>query len=151
MAMLHWGSEFNDTISATQNTIRDLMLENGVDAIIGTHPHYVQKMEFNRENSTFVAYSLGDFFGDAARAGSEYSVILDLEITKNNDTGETKITGFTYTPIFTVAEEGQPLKVVRIQEAMESYEAGHMDRVSQETYEKMKYALMRIEARINGK
>jgi len=76
---------------------------------------------------------------------------LDLEITKNNDTGETKVTGFTYTPIFTVAEENQPLKVVRIQEAMESYEAGHMDRVSPETYEKMKYALTRIEARINGK
>ena len=151
VALLHWGSEFNDTISATQNTIRDLMLENGVDAIIGTHPHYVQKMEFNQENGTFVAYSLGDFFGDAARAGSEYSVILDLEITKNNDTGETKVTGFTYTPIFTVAEEDQPLKVVRIQEAIASYEAGHMDRVSPETYEKMKYALTRIEARINGK
>ncbi len=151
VAMLHWGSEFNDTVSATQNTIRDLMLEGGVDAIIGTHPHYVQKMEFNAEKGTFVAYSLGDFFGDATRAGSEYSVVLDLEITKNNDTGETKITNFSYTPIFTVAEEDQSLRVARIQEAIRAYEAGHLDRVSQASYEKMKYALTRIEARINGK
>lgn len=150
VALLHWGSEFNDTISSTQENIRDLMLENGVDAIIGTHPHYVQKMDFNKENSTFVAYSLGDFFGDAARAGSEYSVVLDLEITKNNDTGETKITNFAYTPIFTVAEEDQPLRVMRIGEAISAYESGHLDRVSEATYEKMKYALKRIEARING-
>ena len=32
-----------------------------------------------------------------------------------------------------------------------AYEAGHLDRVSQTSYEKMKYALTRIEARINGK
>ena len=150
VALLHWGSEFNDTISETQGSIRDLMLENGVDAIIGTHPHYVQKMEYNQESGTFVSYSLGDLFGDAARAGSEYSVVLNLEITKNNHTGETSITNFYYTPIFTVAEENQPLRIVRIREAISAYEAGHLDRVSESTYEKMKYALTRIEARIQG-
>ena len=150
VALLHWGSEFNDTISKTQDKICTLMQENGVDAIIGTHSHYLQKMVLDQEAGTFVAYSLGDFTGDAARSGSEYSVVLDLEISKNTETGETKVTGFSYTPIFTVVEPGKPLRVVRIHEAIAAYEAGYLDRVSQETYEAMKYALTRIEARIHG-
>jgi len=148
IALVHWGSEFNNTISESQERIRKLMQEKGVDAIIGTHSHYVQKMQFDPEAGTFVAYSMGDFLGDAQRAGSEYSVILELEITKDNATGETKITGYDYVPIFTVAEEGKPLRVVRIREAMKAYEDGFIDRISKETYDAMAYALERIEARI---
>ena len=150
VALLHWGSEFNDTISQSQTQICTLLQEKGVDAIIGTHSHYVQQMVFDEAAGTFVAYSLGDFLGDAQRSGSEYSVILDLEITKNNVSGETEITGYSYTPIFTVAEEGKPLKVLRIREAMKAYEEGYIDRVCQVSYDAMAYALQRIEARVHG-
>ena len=150
IAMLHWGSEYNNTISASQERIVSLMQEKGVDAIIGTHSHYVQQMALDEETGMFVAYSLGDFFGDADRAGSEYSVILDLEITKNNTTGQTAITGYNYTPIFTVSEKGLALKVVRLESAMEAYDEGFLDRVSEKTYEDMLYAIERVRARVSG-
>ncbi len=150
IALLHWGSEFNNTISKSQETIVNLMQANGVDAIIGTHSHYVQKINFDPEKGQLVAYSLGDFFSDAKRAGSEYSVVLDLEITKDNRSGKAKITGYSYTPIFTVHEAEKPLKVVRIREAMEAYQSGYYQKVSQETYDKMVYAMSRIEDRIAG-
>lgn len=150
ITLLHWGSEFNNTISASQSSIVKLLQENGVDAIIGTHSHYVQKMTFDAQSGQFVAYSLGDFFSDAKRAGSEYSVVLDLEITKDNTTGKAKITNYSYTPIFTVHEEGQPLRVVRIAEAVEAYKNGYLQKVSVETYDQMLYALQRIEARVAG-
>ena len=150
IALVHWGSEYNDKISASQQTIEDLLLRNGVTAIIGTHSHFVQQMKLDAENGTFVAYSLGDFFGDGDRAGTEYSVILELEITKDHETGITKVTGFTTTPIFTVHEEEKPLRVLRIREAMHAYEESYVDRVSEETYNDMAYALKRIEDRIKG-
>ena len=150
IALLHWGSEFNDTISESQKEICTLMQTNGVDAIIGTHSHYVQQMVYEPISGTFVAYSLGDFFGDAARAGSEYSVILDLEITKDNASGSTRITNYSYTPIFTVAEEEKPLRVVRIDQAITAYEGEYISRVNADTYAAMKYALERIEKRVNG-
>ena len=150
VAMVHWGSEFNDTISTTQNKICKLLQENGADVIIGTHPHYVQKITFDEKTGAFVAYSLGDFFGDATRAGSEYSILLDLEITKDNNSGKTRVTGYSYTPIFTVREEGKPLRVVRINTAMASYDNYYIDRVTKETYDAMKYALTRIAARTKG-
>ena len=149
VVLLHWGSEFNDQISDTQQDLVALFQKLGADAIIGTHPHYVQKMTLNEETGFFVAYSLGDFFGDAARAGSEYSVILDLEITKDNRSGDTSITGYSYTPIFTVTEKGRPARVLRIHEAMTARDELFLDRISDETYAAMEYALGRIEARIH--
>lgn len=150
VALLHWGSEFNNTISASQEEIAKLLQSYGVDAIIGTHSHYVQKMTLDETSGQFIAYSLGDFFSDGKKSGSEYSVVLDLEITKDNTTGETKITNYTYTPIFTVHDPGMPLRVVRIQEAMAAYESNYINKISEDTYNQMLYAQSRIEARIAG-
>lgn len=149
VAMLHWGSEFNDTVSSSQEEIVELMQKGGVDAIIGTHSHYVQKMTLSPDTGNFVAYSLGDFLGDAERPGTEYSVVLDLEITRNNHTDQTRVTNFSYTPIFTVTDKGES-RVMRIDTAMAAYENGFIDAVSQTAYEGMKYALERIEARIKA-
>ena len=148
VAMLHWGSEFNDTVSESQEDIVYLLQERGVDAIIGTHPHYVQQMTYNPETGQFVAYSLGDLISDGERAGTEYSVILNLEITKSGR--NTKITGYTYTPIFTIAERGNPLRSVRIAEAMSAYDSNYVKRVKEATYDDMAYALTRVEERIRG-
>ena len=150
VVMLHWGSEFNNTISKSQEEIVELLRAHDVDAILGTHSHYVQKVDFNKETGKVLAYSLGDFFSDASRSGSEYSIVLDLEITKDNKTGDAKITNCAYTPIFTVSEENKPLRVVRIKETMAAYESGYLDKVTAETYAKMQYALQRIEARVAG-
>jgi poly-gamma-glutamate synthesis protein (capsule biosynthesis protein) len=149
IALLHWGSEYSDVHSDTQETIRKLMVKEGVDAIIGSHPHFVQRMDFDEQAGTFIAYSLGDFFGDAERTGTDYSVILDLEITKDNVTGITKITGFSYTPIYTVCDDTGLLRVVRLQEAISGYEAGRLGRVTKETYNNMLYGMERIAARIH--
>lgn len=149
IALLHWGSEFNDNISSTQKSIVKLLQSRGVDAIIGSHPHYVQKLELNQETGQFLAYSLGDFLSDATVAGTEYSILLDLEITKSAATGETKITGYSYTPLFSVSTENS-LKVVRLLDAMTAYENGHLDAVSKDIYDDMAYAKKRIEARVKG-
>lgn len=152
IALLHWGSEYNDDISDTQKSIVNLMKKQGVDVIIGTHPHTVQAIEYDELAGTLVAYSLGDFFGDASRGGTNYSIILDLEITKDSSTGTTKVTNYSYTPIYTVSEAESAdgyRRVVRIDKAVEAWEENYLDKVSQSAKESMVHALGRIEARIN--
>ena len=105
-------------------------------------------MDYDPETGSFVAYSLGDLLSDGDRSGTEYSVILNLEITKRG--GSTKITGYSYTPIFTVAERGKQLRSVRIAQAMDAYDGNYIDRVSEKTYQAMAYALERIQARVAG-
>jgi len=150
IVLLHWGSEYNDMISGTQEWIKEIMFDEGADAIIGTHPHYVQSIEFDPEQGTFICYSLGDFLSDATRGGTEYSIILDLEITKNNETDKTRISGYSYTPIFTVAED-DILQLVRLDEAVLTFEAENIDAVQKATYEAMLYAQERVAYRITAK
>ena len=152
IAMLHWGSEFNDTISSTQKRIVSLMQQNGVDAIIGTHSHYVQQMTFNRQSGQFVAYSLGDFLSDGSQAGTNYSVLLDLQITRDGVTGETKITGYDWTPIYLQDQTaaGGSLRLLNLREAMAHYEENGALSFSEADYLAMQAALERIEARVQG-
>ena len=151
IAMVHWGAEYNDTVFEAQEDIAELMIDEGVDIILGTHSHMVHRIDFNQKNSTLVAYSLGDFFGDGSKSGTAYSIILDIQITRDNDMGTTKIDGFTVTPIYTLSEEdgnGQR-RVVRIDESIAAYEVNFVDKVTASAKEAMEYSLERIEARLD--
>ncbi len=150
IALLHWGSEFNDQVSTTQEEIIEIMADGGVDAIVGTHPHYVQKIGFDEKTGMFIAYSLGDFFGDGDKAGTNYSVILDMEITRDGKTGDVKITDYSYVPIYRYESESGEIRLLRIREALTAYENYAIDAVTAEDYEAMKNALTRIESRVNG-
>ena len=157
VALLHWGSENSDKITASQEKIVNLMRKKGVDVILGSHSHLLQKIVFDQKEGTLVAYSLGDFLGNATHAGTNYSIILKVEVTKNGETGETKVTGYSYTPIYTVTSEEcvairqeGARRVFRIREAMYAFENNYVDKVSQSAYDGMTYALTRIEARITG-
>ena len=152
IAMVHWGSEYNDTISPTQKTIVELMQGLGVDAIVGTHSHFVQKVDYNEEKGTVVAYSLGDLLGDAEKAGTNYSILLQLEITRDNLTGQTRITGCDYTGVYVLTPEKDalPLQILRITPALSMYENNHIGRISDLAYENMLYAWKRIQARVTG-
>jgi poly-gamma-glutamate synthesis protein (capsule biosynthesis protein) len=153
VAMLHWGSEYNDTISETQQDIVELMQKNGVDVILGTHPHRVQELSHDSATGNFVAYSLGDFFGDGAKDGTKYSILLDLEITKDNETGLTKVTDFSYTPLYILSEnEGKRgRQVVRVSETMSAYDVNFVDKVTGSAYTGMQTSLTRISNRVEGK
>ena len=153
IALLHWGSEYNDVISDTQEAIVSLMKKEGVDVIIGSHPHLVQQIDYNQAAGTLVAYSLGDFFGNGDRGGSNYSIILDVEITRDNTSGTTRVTGFDYIPIYTLTEEQCDgfRRVVRIREAVKVYQDNYVDKVTKACYEDMQYSLERIESRVSGK
>ena len=151
IALLHWGSEYNDEYSGSQEEIREVLFAGGVAAIVGTHSHRVQGVVFAREAGQFTAYSLGDFFSDTVEAGTNYSVVLNLQITRDNQTGETKLTDYTCTPIYNMKpeESGEAtLRLVRTKTAMESYDIGIYNRISDELYSSMAYSLERIEYRL---
>ena len=152
IALVHWGSEYNDEISTSQKKIRNQMLEGGVDIIVGTHPHLVQQIDYDPVEKTLVAWSLGDFFGDGIMAGTNYSILLDLEITRDNATGDTFLSGYEYIPIFTLKPDQSAAgghRVVRIREAMERYEQNFVGGITEDAYKDMEYALGRIEKRVN--
>ncbi len=153
IAMLHWGSENNDTISKTQESIITLLKKNGVGLILGTHPHLVQEIAYDESDGTLVAYSLGDFYGDGTRGGTNYSIVLDVEITKDSENNTTKVTGYSYTPIYTVTGSQSAdgfQRVVRIDQAMQAYDGNYVDKITASCYSDMAYSLTRIASRTSG-
>ena len=150
IALLHWGSEHNDTVYETQEDIVYIMQEAGVDVILGSHPHRVQYVEYDDLTGRLVAYSLGDFFGDGKKDGTFYSILLELEITKDFEAGITRVTDWSYVPIYTLAEtecDGDR-RVIRIDNAMQAYEANFVDKVTKSCYDNLKFSLERINYRI---
>ena len=129
IAMLHWGSEYDNTITDTQKKIESLLLENGVDVILGSHSHVVGNLtektvqRGNDEKTCFVAYSLGNFFSSQTQSGTMESVLLNLEITKSGKTGQTSITNVGYIPLYILKQEtdGQPqIQVLPVRSAITS-------------------------------
>ena len=151
IALVHWGSEYNDDISSSQEYLVSLLKKNGVDVILGSHSHTLQSVDYDPLKGTLVAYSLGDFYGDAKRGATNYSIILDLEITKDTASGTTKVTDYDYTPIYTVRGEECPdgyQRVVRIEKAVEAYTENYLDKVTAASKDSMLYALQRIVERM---
>lgn len=68
---IHWGQENAFTPNATQRAKAQIMVNNGVDVIIGHHPHVLQPMKWADRpdgGKTLIMYSLGNFL-----SGMQYS------------------------------------------------------------------------------
>lgn len=107
VAMVHWGSEYETTVSSTQEQIANQLIQSGVDVILGSHPHIVGPMELRTvtvdgvEKEVFIAYSLGNFLAAMTREDQTYlneGVVLNLEFTKTGD--ETVISSVDYVPTY---------------------------------------------------
>ena len=68
---IHWGSEYKFERSKSQYELAKLFIKNGVDIILGHHPHVLQNMNIinvksgNSTRKGYVFYSLGNFLFDS--------------------------------------------------------------------------------------
>ncbi len=59
IASFHWGEESSDKPNSTQKRAAHLAIDNGVDLVLGHHPHILQGIE--KYKGKYIAYSLGNF------------------------------------------------------------------------------------------
>ena len=59
MVAMHWGVEYTHEPTKYEKDMAEFLADNGVDVIIGTHPHVVQPVTYIGD--TLVIYSLGNF------------------------------------------------------------------------------------------
>ena len=58
----HWGAEYNENFTKTQQEQAHQIIDAGADVIFGSHPHVVEPMEEYKGKIIF--YSLGNFVFD---------------------------------------------------------------------------------------
>lgn len=89
IASIHWGTEGSNQAEQYQRDLARLMIDSGADAIIGTHPHVLQGIEFYQDKP--IIYSLGNFWFNAK---TMYTCLYELEI----DTTAKEISSVRFIP-----------------------------------------------------
>ena len=154
--MIHWGIEYQTTENAYQDQVADFLLQNGADLILGSHSHVPQPMmertvtlADDTQKTGFVCYSLGNFVSNQSPATvnvnyTDTTAILNLELTKDFETGETTVTNASYVPLLVLnrgAGAADQYAILDVHKCMSDYESGDTSVVSAAVYEKLKYAL----------
>lgn len=135
VALLHWGSEYDDEISETQEEIRDLMFAGGVDAILGTHSHLVDRVEF--ADGKVTAYNLGNLLSTSYN-GRNQGIILKLNFAVKG--GAVTLTDVTYDPIYLASEKetvSGRMEVLNTNNIISLYESQYITRVPDSIYESL--------------
>jgi len=104
IAIVHFGEEYQRTVSPSQRDAAQRLCEAGVDVIIGSHPHVVQPIEkivVERDGELVecvVAWSLGNFVSCQREMYRDSGIILYLEIEKIG--ARTTVCGVSYLPVW---------------------------------------------------
>ena len=155
VACMHWGTEYRTTANSEQEELADFLFENGVDIILGNHPHVLEPMEKRTitledgtEKEVFVVYALGNFTADQRAEITRDSAILNLTITKNSN-GKISIDKANYVPIYmykNVSVKTHKFKILDIESSISKYESGDTSFLSSSSYANLKNQLEKIKS-----
>ena len=155
IACMHWGTEYRTTANEEQQQLADFLFENGVDVILGNHPHVLEPMEKRTvtlsDGTTkygFVIYALGNFICDQNAENTRNSIILNLTITKHTD-GKISIDKVDYIPIYmykNTSAISRKMKLLDIEKTISAYENGTDVSIGEKNYNYLKTQLEKIKS-----
>ena len=153
VACMHWGTEYQTSPNNEQKDLADFLFQNGVNIILGNHPHVLQPFEKRtvtlEDGSTqdgFIIYALGNFICDQNAENTRNSIILNLSITKQVD-GSITVDNIDYIPIYMYKNPSktiQKMKVLNIEKTLNLYETGQDTSIGESTYNYLKTQLSKI-------
>jgi poly-gamma-glutamate capsule biosynthesis protein CapA/YwtB (metallophosphatase superfamily) len=123
IAVLHWGKEYVTKANRKQTNLAEGsgsypgLLAEGVDVILGSHPHVVQRAvgvvrdTASGPKNAYVVYSMGNFLSDMIRWRTDSGVIVYVHIQKRGQ--EVKVTGLSYMGVY-IQQVGSYPRGVRI-------------------------------------
>lgn len=153
---MSWGTEFATEPNEQQVEIADFLFENGADIIIGGHCRVPQRMELRtvkdaegNERTGFICYSLGNMLSCQNDEYTDISALVNIQLTKDTDTGEVWISNVSYKPIYMadlydygINDYGWHYRMVDLHAAINSYESGTpWEFITDEVYRDMADAL----------
>ncbi len=102
VAVMHVGIEYDQDIDEETQAWTDLFLEEGVDIVIGSHPHVVRTMEMltgEDGHQMLVYYSLGNFIATQNDLPSIMGAMAKITVRKDVETGEIQFPQQEFIPL----------------------------------------------------
>ncbi|MBR3757746.1 MAG: CapA family protein [Bacteroidaceae bacterium] len=86
IACMHWGIEYRLQPERQERQLVDWLIANGVDHVIGGHPHVLQPMEVRSDEYIaarhLVVYSLGNYISNMSVPNTDGGAMVKLELKK---------------------------------------------------------------------
>lgn len=86
IACMHWGIEYRSFPEHSECELADWLIRQGVDHVIGSHPHVLQPMEIRKDSLTparhVVVYSLGNFISNMSKEHTDGGAMVKLELQR---------------------------------------------------------------------
>jgi len=106
---LHWGTEYDTIPGKNQTDLAEYFFSIGVDLVIGSHPHVIQKMVWIKDpakgKDRAVIYSLGNFISNQRKPKTDGGSIVRIELTKGGSTTTISNAGYYLTWVYTPIEK----------------------------------------------
>ena len=87
IVVIHWGIEYQQHQNKQQESVAKFLFDNGVDIIIGGHPHVLQPMYYSPQtglhNEQLGVYSLGNFVSNQRTSPSDGGAMVGLTLFKD--------------------------------------------------------------------
>lgn len=105
VAAMHWGEEYTLTPVRYEKQWARFLEDEGVDVIMGGHPHVVQPMEFRANRKTgkpmFLAYSHGNFISNMMTRDTRGGLMTRVTIARDS-VGKAYVKKAAYKLVFTL-------------------------------------------------
>ena len=156
VVFMSWGEELSTTPNDLQREIADSLIASGADVIIGGRCRVPQPMETRTvvledggERTGFVCYSLGNLLSCQNDEYTDISAILNIELSRNDESGETEVSGVSYRPIYMadlydygINDFEWHYRVVDLHNAIDAWESGEpWEFMTEDVYTDMVIAL----------
>ena len=130
---MHWGNEYTHIPTWYEQDAAQFLADQGVDIIIGTHPHVIQPIEYI--NKTLVIYSLGNFISSQNEENTRVGMMVSLDVNKHveNDTTTIEVSNVKADLTWTYRENYRKFKVIPFNELNDKQLKNH-----EQIYEKYK-------------
>lgn len=108
---IHWGVEYVLRENANQRGLADFLVDQGVDLIIGGHPHVIQPMEIVRNEKegkdVLVVYSLGNLISNMKTNDTRGGALVRARVERGDD-GVARFVHADYDTFLSAKPEGLP-------------------------------------------
>lgn len=101
---MHAGNEYTRKPNRSQIAFAKAAIDAGADVVIGSHPHWIQRMEFYRGRPIF--YSLGNFIFDQPWPETRTGLMLKVIVKKQELDEQARIDQIDMLPV--LIERGAP-------------------------------------------
>ncbi|GIX40276.1 MAG: capsular polysaccharide biosynthesis protein [Leptospiraceae bacterium] len=105
IVLFHYGTEYKTKPDIYQQYLVKIALKEGVDIVLGGHPHVLQPFElltikdkYGMKKERLIVWSLGNFVSNQKRINTTGGMIFQFQLIKQNN--HIKITNLDYIPVF---------------------------------------------------